>query len=100
MRCPRCDTGTFNERHRNDLQVHVCERCRGVWLDRGDLEKLIAYAQLEVDLYERFRQEFERAYKPVQRHAAADIRHEERSHGKHDKRDKKKALLDIFKIFD
>jgi Zn-finger nucleic acid-binding protein len=26
---------------RQDVQLDVCSNCRGVWLDRGELEKLI-----------------------------------------------------------
>ena len=31
------------------LLVDVCPKCRGVWLDRGELEKLIARATREFD---------------------------------------------------
>jgi Zn-finger nucleic acid-binding protein len=49
MKCPRCETSVLDERERNGVTVDVCGQCRGVWLDRGELEKLLAFAQREVD---------------------------------------------------
>lgn len=48
MKCPRCD-GLLDERERQGVTVDVCASCRGVWLDRGELEKLLAYAKRELD---------------------------------------------------
>jgi Zn-finger nucleic acid-binding protein len=42
MKCPRCD-GLLDERERQGVTVDVCPGCRGVWLDRGELEKLLAF---------------------------------------------------------
>jgi Zn-finger nucleic acid-binding protein len=41
MRCPRCE-GALDEREREGVTIDVCRGCRGVWLDRGELEKLLA----------------------------------------------------------
>ena len=41
MRCPRCAMELV-ECTRVGVTVDVCDRCRGVWLDRGELEKLLA----------------------------------------------------------
>jgi Zn-finger nucleic acid-binding protein len=49
MNCPRCDDVVLDERERDSLLVDVCARCRGVWLDRGELEKLIARATREFE---------------------------------------------------
>jgi uncharacterized protein len=49
MNCLRCDGVELEERERDGLLVDVCTRCRGVWLDRGELEKLIARATREFD---------------------------------------------------
>ncbi len=40
MLCPVCKIPlklTFRE----DIEIDYCEQCRGVWLDRGELDKLI-----------------------------------------------------------
>jgi hypothetical protein len=42
MNCPRCETAKLEERERDGVQIDVCTGCRGIWLDRGELEKLVA----------------------------------------------------------
>jgi len=42
--CPVCQ-GAFREVLREGILIDVCSQCKGVWLDRGELEKLIGLAQ-------------------------------------------------------
>lgn len=49
MNCPRCQGAALEERERDGVVIDVCHACRGVWLDRGELEKLIARATREFD---------------------------------------------------
>lgn len=40
MTCPSCQSQlTVSERH--GIEVDICPRCRGVWLDRGELDKIL-----------------------------------------------------------
>jgi hypothetical protein len=41
LACPVCQ-GELRETLREGVSIDVCARCRGVWLDRGELEKLAA----------------------------------------------------------
>lgn len=42
LQCPRCEEGTqLVAVDRGGVVVDACPRCRGVWLDRGELDKLI-----------------------------------------------------------
>ncbi len=38
--CPKCDVGLFVVRFKS-VEVDYCERCRGVWLDTGEVERLM-----------------------------------------------------------
>lgn len=49
MNCPRCEEAALRERERDGVVVDVCPACRGLWLDRGELEKLVARATREFD---------------------------------------------------
>jgi Zn-finger nucleic acid-binding protein len=49
MNCPRCETTPLVERDREGIVVDGCPACRGLWLDRGELEKLIARATREIE---------------------------------------------------
>jgi Zn-finger nucleic acid-binding protein len=53
VKCPRCETSGLDERERDGVTMDVCQQCRGVWLDRGELERLIARALEEQDALER-----------------------------------------------
>ena len=41
MRCPVCDEARLMMTERNGVEIDYCPDCRGVWLDRGELDKLI-----------------------------------------------------------
>jgi hypothetical protein len=43
MKCP-VDGATLNMTERNGVEIDFCPTCRGVWLDRGELDKIIAAA--------------------------------------------------------
>ncbi|MCX7152287.1 MAG: zf-TFIIB domain-containing protein [Proteobacteria bacterium] len=47
MNCPNCpDTGLVMS-DRQGVEIDYCPQCRGVWLDRGELDKLIERASPE-----------------------------------------------------
>jgi Zn-finger nucleic acid-binding protein len=39
MKCPKCDV-LLNEITRAGVLVDMCEKCLGMWLERGELEKI------------------------------------------------------------
>lgn len=41
MRCPVCLDTELVEHIRDGIEVDHCPRCRGIWLDRGELDKLL-----------------------------------------------------------
>ncbi|MFV0423542.1 zf-TFIIB domain-containing protein [Oleidesulfovibrio sp.] len=53
MKCPRCDV-PLHITDRQNIEIDFCPECRGVWLDRGELDKIL-----------------EKALKEEQRHYAA-----------------------------
>jgi uncharacterized protein len=40
MNCPACQT-TLQMTERQGVEIDYCPACRGVWLDRGELDKII-----------------------------------------------------------
>ncbi len=40
MLCPVCNTGLAMS-DRQGVEIDYCPQCRGVWLDRGELDKII-----------------------------------------------------------
>lgn len=41
MKCPVCPDATLLMSDRQGVEIDYCPSCRGVWLDRGELDKLI-----------------------------------------------------------
>lgn len=48
MNCPRCEA-ELTIQQRQGVEIDSCPRCRGVWLDRGELEKIIARSESHFD---------------------------------------------------
>lgn len=46
MKCPNCDE-TLVMTERQGVEIDYCPKCRGVWLDKGELDKIIEKSQQE-----------------------------------------------------
>jgi Zn-finger nucleic acid-binding protein len=40
MRCPNCESRLV-EVERSEILIDACPECRGIWLDRGELDKIL-----------------------------------------------------------
>jgi uncharacterized protein len=47
MRCP-ADSTEMRKTEREGIEIDYCPQCRGVWLDRGELEKIVDRAMEEM----------------------------------------------------
>ena len=41
MKCPTCPDTALVMSDRQGVEIDYCPQCRGVWLDRGELDKII-----------------------------------------------------------
>lgn len=48
MNCPS-DGTTLLMSERQGIEIDYCPQCRGVWLDRGELDKILERAQAEAE---------------------------------------------------
>ncbi len=48
MNCP-IDGDTLMMSERQGVEIDYCPRCRGIWLDRGELDKLLAAVDRDDD---------------------------------------------------
>jgi uncharacterized protein len=58
MKCPSCNE-TLLMSEKNGVEIDYCPNCRGIWLDRGELEKVI---ERSADHYSK-RENYESDYK-------------------------------------
>lgn len=47
MKCPNCQE-TLVMTERQGVEIDYCPKCRGVWLDKGELDKIIDKTQQEL----------------------------------------------------
>lgn len=45
MKCPVCVEVDLLMSERSGVEIDYCPKCRGVWLDRGELDKIIANSE-------------------------------------------------------
>jgi uncharacterized protein len=48
MKCPNDDT-TLAMSDRQGIEIDYCPRCRGVWLDRGELDRIVERERESID---------------------------------------------------
>lgn len=41
MNCPVCESSRMREVEKDGILIDICPICKGVWLDRGELDKLM-----------------------------------------------------------
>lgn len=87
MKCPN-DQATLVISERQNIEIDYCPECRGVWLDRGELDKILERSSTEVA--PRLA-DTKPSYRPEPTYRA------QRSDDDHHKRKKKESFLgDIF----
>lgn len=47
MKCPHCPETKLTISERQGIEIDYCPDCRGIWLDRGELDKILERAQRE-----------------------------------------------------
>ena len=48
MKCPTCPDSILVITDRQSVEIDYCPKCRGVWLDRGELDKLMAMGESQL----------------------------------------------------
>ena len=80
--CPNCG-GEFVELERAGVRIDACRRCRGVWLDRGELEQLVEREQKVVAGADEDEEDFVRELTGRKREHSGDDEHSSgREHAK------------------
>lgn len=106
--CPNCNVSMQNVQ-RSGVELDMCPSCRGVWLDRGELEKILGSGREQVQQESQVRERFEREVDSFHRNPDAWKQshpydpHAQRHRYPDDdyyRHKKKKKGFDIFDIFD
>jgi len=88
--CPNCNVA-MTQVKRSEVEIDMCPQCRGIWLDRGELEKLLQPLREETAAYET-RQAPRSNYQEDDHDHSGRDRRDENGYG----RKKNRGLLDFF----
>ncbi len=80
MKCPICKDVNLVMTDRQGIEIDYCPECRGVWLDRGELDKIIERSTAQPSL-------------PQEREAYHDRSRDHDKGNYHYKKKKHKSLL-------
>lgn len=56
MKCPVCKSPDLVMSERQGIEIDYCPQCRGVWLDRGELDKIIERSAAEAPVPAAYRE--------------------------------------------
>lgn len=93
MKCP-VDNATLVMSDKQGIEIDYCPECRGVWLDRGELDKIVERSQAAAAptvTYDEPRRDDRREHYPEKRH---DDHYDHSYHKKHKR--KENFLGDLF----
>lgn len=82
MKCPVCTQVDLMMTDRQGVEIDYCPQCRGIWLDRGELDKII----------ERSAAQASQQLQAPQQHQGGYDQHGQHGHG-YQKKHKHKSLL-------
>ncbi len=51
MKCPNCKETNLVISERKGIEIDYCPECRGIWLDRGELDKMLEKSKAEETSY-------------------------------------------------
>jgi uncharacterized protein len=98
MKCPKDTDVTLLMTSRDGIEIDYCPECRGVWLDRGELDKLIERADRDDDDDDRRRDRDDDRWRVEGSRGRDDDRYDERD-PKYAKKNKRKSFFsEIFEM--
>ncbi|QYR23537.1 zf-TFIIB domain-containing protein [Paenibacillus sp. sptzw28] len=78
MKCPVCEDSRMREVEKDGVLIDVCPSCKGVWLDRGELDKLMQGMREMQAQYDRMERHVssDDTYNRMERHVGSDDRYD------------------------
>ncbi len=93
LMCPNCHEG-MKEINRESVMIDICPKCQGIWLDRGELNKLLETVKQDNAAHFASPPHAGMGSPSVPYRDYEEERY--RSHGKYHKKSKLESIFDIF----
>lgn len=100
MFCPVCDNVRMKEVEKDSVVIDICPNCKGVWLDRGELDKISRAVRQEEewtgerDVSRSYNNGYGRQKSYGEKYDHDDHHHDD--HHAYGHRKKKKSAMDFF----
>jgi Zn-finger nucleic acid-binding protein len=103
MKCPNCNA-TLLMTTRQEVEIDYCPECRGIWLDRGELDKIISRTRAAEQASERAEPSAASRFDDSSDEYTLSRRDRENDHydphtGKHKRKSAASRLSDLFDLF-
>lgn len=98
MNCPACEDVRMKEMERDGVIIDICPSCKGVWLDRGELEKITERLRKIRQPFNQWYEQDDREYEDWHDRRHDDHEHHDRDadrHSEYPRKKKKKSVLDM-----
>ena len=92
MMCPTCPEYVLVMADRSGIEIDYCPNCRGVWLDRGELDKIIERSTTQQQSVRRDSKDDD------QRSEKREDKYDDRREGSYPRKKKSSFLGDIFEF--
>lgn len=79
MKCPVCTGVDLQIAERQGVEIDYCPECRGIWLDRGELDKILERSYTQQSAYVQPEQPYNQQPYPQQHYD----KHHDKHHDKH-----------------
>ena len=105
MKCPVCKDVTLLMSERQGIEIDYCPECRGIWLDRGELDKILEKEKSYRQKHDSYDEDYDKKHYKYDKEYDKKYEHNEHyydEHSKHKhprKRKKESFMEDIFDIF-
>lgn len=97
MNCPCCKNIVLMRSDKHGVEIDFCPNCRGIWLDKGELEKIIERDNLYANQNTRFEKNYDDDYSEESHHDRNYKGHnDDKYRNEHDRRKKRGFLSDLF----
>ncbi len=91
MKCPNCEE-TLIMTERQGIEIDYCPKCRGVWLDKGELDKIIERSLKQLTPEQsQSNQNYSAPY-----YEGGHNKHHQSEHGKYNKHERRGFLGNLF----
>ena len=97
MKCPVCNDVRMREVEKDTIIIDTCPDCKGVWLDRGELEKITQGLREDESYYTQSRESDDRSYRDSRDFSNKYRNENDDKYARKSKR--KKSMIDILSKF-